>query len=399
MGRILPDKLAGRLLSTCFFFVLCTGYSTLYGNSTFSYEELLRQAREELGRLRYDQALQKLEIADSLGNKRSGVYYEIEGRAWIGKGDLTTALESFEKSIVVEPTNYGLMTEIVVGYEELRKPDKAFRFTRLSLSQNGENPELRYKALVLSSRLGNLPYYEETLRWIRESNPYKNDLSAIEAEVDSSYESGKIDESIAKCKKYLLYFPENAYLHRILLLSLKKKRSPFLEQALLNRAAIFREEPIYAYESGLEFLQNRRFNDALALSRRAFYLSLKKNGRAEKEILYPLHRIYRQQGSVSDIQAIEILQEIIETKRELNEDFLDSKLKQTGYNRELLLFSLFFLQKKPSRSSDQRSEEWKIFFGKIRKQQEDEDLSQVVSPFALDPEESAFLSEKNQLVP
>ncbi|RHX77747.1 tetratricopeptide repeat protein [Leptospira yasudae] len=394
MGRILPDRLPGKLLSTCFFFLLCTGYSTLYGNSTFSYGELLRQAREELGRLRYDEALQKLEIANSLGNKKTATYYEIEGRAWIGKGDLTTAMESFEKSLAIEPDNSVLWIEIVSGYEELKKPAKAYHFARLSLFQNQENPILRYKILVLSSRLGNLEYYKETLRWIEDNNPYQNDLSAIEAEVNTSYETGKIDESIVKCKKFLLYFPENRFLHRILLLCLKKKKSAGLEQALLDRAAIFRNEPIFAYESALEFLQNRRFVESLSMSRRAYYLTLKKNGQPSKEILYPLHRIYRQRGSVVDIQAIEILQEIVETGKEANETFLDAKLKQTGFNRELLLYALFQLRKNPSKTSEQRSNEWKSFFAKLRKQQEEEDLSNIISPFTYDTEESDFLSER-----
>ncbi|RHX84436.1 tetratricopeptide repeat protein [Leptospira stimsonii] len=395
MGRILPDRAPGKLLSTWFFFVLCTGYSTLHGNSTFSYGELLRQAKEELGRLRYDEALQKLEIADSLGTKRTAPYYEIEGRVWIGKGDLTTALESFEKSIQIEPENQDLLREMVAGYEELKKPDKAFLFTRLSLTQRPDLPEYRYKALILSSRLGNLNYYKETLLWIQKNNPYKEDKDAIDAEVNTSFEAGKIDETISKCRKYLLYFPENSLLHRILLLSLKKKNSPLLEQALLDRAAIFRNEPIYSYESSLEFLQNKRYNDALAMSRRAFYLSLKKEGRAGKEILYPLHRIYRQRGSVSDIQAIEILQEIVEFNRTLDEEFLDAKLKQTGFNRELLLFALFYIQKNETSTSMQRREEWKSVFGNIRKQKEEDDLSIIISPFSFDPEESEMLSEKN----
>ncbi len=392
MGRILPDRAPRKLLSTWFFFVLCTGYSTLHGNSTFSYGELLRQAKEELGRLRYDEALQKLEIADSLGTKRTAPYYEIEGRAWIGKGDLTTALESFEKSIQIEPDNQDLLREMVAGYEELKKPDKAFLFTRLSLTQRPELPEYRYKALILSSRLGNLNYYKETLLWIQKNNPYKEDRDAIDAEVNTSFEAGKIDETISKCRKYLLYFPENSLLHRILLLSLKKKNSPLLEQALLDRAAIFRNEPIYSYESGLEFLQNKRYNDALAMSRRAFYLSLKKEGKAGKEILYPLHRIYRQRGSVSDIQAIEILQEIVESNRTLDEEFLDAKLKQTGFNRELLLFALFYIQKNETSTSKQRREEWKSVFGNIRKQKEEDDISLIISPFSFDLEESEMLS-------
>ncbi|WP_036043698.1 tetratricopeptide repeat protein [Leptospira alstonii] len=394
MGRILPNRLAGRLLSTWFFFVLCTGYSTLYGNSTFSYSELLRQAREELNRLRYDEALQKLEIADSLGTPRTSVYFEIEGRVWIGKGDLTTGLESFEKSIALDPDHSSLMNEIFAGYEELRKPTKAYQFARLSLSKNPENPTLRYKVLVLSSRLGNLEYYKETLNWIRKNNPYREDLSAIESEVNASHESGKIDETISKCRKFLPYFPDNVFLHRILLLSLKKKKVSNLEQSLLDRAAIFRNEPIFAYESALEFLQNRRFNDSLAMSRRAFYLGLKKNGSSEKEILYPLHRIYRQKGSATDIQAIEILQEIAESGRKIDVEFLDAKLKQTGFNRELLLFSLFYLQKHPEKNSDLKAEEWKSTFAKIRKRQEEDDLAGIVSPFSYDPEESSFLSEK-----
>lgn len=167
-----------------------------------------------------------------------------------------------------------------------------------------------------------------------------------------------------------------------------------MEQFLLDRAAIFRNEPIFAYESALEFLQNRKFNDSLAMSRRAFYLSLKKNGICEKEILYPLHRIYRQQGSITDVQAIEILQEIVESGRKIDSEFLDAKLKQTGYNRELLLFSLFYLRKNPTSNSNFKAEEWKSYFAKLRKQKEEEDLSKIASPFAYDSEESSFLSEK-----
>ncbi|MDV6236500.1 hypothetical protein CH379_012770 [Leptospira ellisii] len=400
MGRILPDRLAGRLLSTWFFFLLCTGYSTLFGNSTFSYEELLRQARDEVLRQRYDHALQKLEIADSLGERRTGPYYEIEGRAWIGKGDLTTALESFEKSLALEPDHPSLLSDLISGYEELRKPDKAFQFTRLGLSQNPENAVFRYKALVLSSRLGNLNYYRQTLRWIGEHNPYANDLPAIEAEIKQSFESGKIDETISKCSKFIPYYPENPLFHRLFLLSLKKKRFSMqgslsgqrLEQALLDRAAVFRNEPIFAYESALEFLQNKRWNDSLALARRAFFLNLKKDGRAEKEILYPIHRIYRQRGNVLDVQAIEILQEIVESGRSVDANFLDSKLKQTGFNRELLLYSLTFLKNQKRGNSHTQMDTWRDSYSKLRKQQEEEDLSQVVSPFALDPEESEFLT-------
>lgn len=130
------------------------------------------------------------------------------------------------------------------------------------------------------------------------------------------------------------------------------------------------------------------------MSRRAFYLSLKKSGNCEKEILYPLHRIYRQQGSVTDVQAIEILQEIVESEHKINPEFLDAKLKQTGYNRELLLFSLFYLQRNPTQDSNLKAEEWKSHFAKIRKQKEEEDLSQIISPFAYDSEESSFLSER-----
>lgn len=394
MGRILPNRLAGRLLSTWLFFLLCTSYSTVYGNSTFSYSELLRQAQEELNRLRYDEALQKLEIADSIGNKNTALYYELEGRAWIGKGDLVTALKSFEKSILLDPDHSSLMNEIFTGYEELNKPVKSFQFARLSLSKNPENPPLRYKVLVLSSRLGNLEYYDETLDWIRNNNPYKEDLAAIESEINNSHESGRIDDTISKCRKFLSFFPDNLLLHKILLLSLKKKKSSDLVQALLDRASIFRNEPIFAYESALEFLQNRKFNDSLAMSRRAFFLSLKKNGKPDKEILYPLHRIYRHQGSVTDIQAIEILQDIVESGRKIDPEFLDSKLKQTGFNRELLLFSLFYLRKNPGRSSDLKEQEWKSQFAKIRKKQEEEDLSKIVSPFTYDPEESYFLFER-----
>ncbi|TGK31514.1 hypothetical protein EHQ12_02080 [Leptospira gomenensis] len=401
MGRILPDRPPGKLLSTCFFFLLCTGYSTLFGNSTFSYEELLRQAREEVFRQRYDQALQKLEIADSVGEPKTGSYYEIEGRAWIGKGDLTTALESFEKSLALDPNHPSLLSDLILGYEELRKPDKAFQFVRLGLSQNPENPVVRYKALVLSSRLGNLNYFRQTLRWIGEHNPYKDDLPAIEAEIKQSFESGKIDDTISKCSKFIPHFPENPLLHRMFLLSLKKKRFSTqiqngsfplrLEQALLDRAAVFRNEPIFAYESALEFLQNKRWNDALALARRAFFLNLKKDGRAEKEILYPIHRIYRQRGMDLDVQAIEILQEIVESGRSVDAIFLDSKLKQTGFNRELLLYSLAFLKYQKRGNSHTQTATWRDSYSKLRKQQEEEDLSHVVSPFALDPEESEFL--------
>ncbi len=130
------------------------------------------------------------------------------------------------------------------------------------------------------------------------------------------------------------------------------------------------------------------------MSRRAIFLSLLKNGKPDKENLYPLHRIYRHQGSVTDIQAIEILQDIVESGRKIDPEILDAKLNLTGFNRELLLFSLFYLQINFGSSSDHKAQEWKSQFAKISKKQEEEDLSKIVSPFAYDSEESSFLSER-----
>lgn len=84
----------------------------------------------------------------------------------------------------------------------------------------------------------------------------------------------------------------------------------------------------------------------------------------------------------------------MESGRKIDPEFLDAKLNQTGFNRELLLFSLFYLQINFGSSSDHKAQEWKSQFAKIRKKQEEEDLSKIVSPFAYDSEESSFLSER-----
>ncbi|PJZ66168.1 hypothetical protein CH371_07710 [Leptospira wolffii] len=379
-------------LSVWFFLVICTIKSVLALSSTFSWEELIQQAAEEAARGRYQQALEKLQIADETGERRDYRYYWILGRAQLGKGEELEALKSFETSVRLEPDQPKLLREMTDLYDSLRFPDKALETARVVLAKDPSDRNLRYRAMLWSSRVGNLEYYRAALRELESDNPYLAEEQALLEEISEMQKSGKIDESLERCKRFLPYFPRNRNLHRLCILSYKAKSGSLYEEGLVQRATIFRDEPIYYHILSMEYLDQRRFPESAALARRALLLALKKTPFPDKDYLLPLRRSYIQNGSDSGIQATELLEEIIQKKKRLTIEEWDALLKHSSFNWEVLAFALKAIsESETEENADAISHEWKEAYKNQKSQELERDLSRFAGPFVLDPSFDYYL--------
>ncbi|TGJ99787.1 hypothetical protein EHO59_17760 [Leptospira semungkisensis] len=372
-------------LSVWFFLVICTIKSVLALSSTFSWEELIQQAAEEALRGRYQQALEKLQIADETGEPRDFRYYWILGKTLHGKGDELEALKSFETSLRMNPDQPKILQEMTDLYDSLRFPNKALDTARVLLAKDPENRELRYRALLWSSRIGNLEYYRAALQELETNNPYLADEQALLDEITGFQKAGKLDDSIARCKRFLPFFPRNKNLHRLCLLSYKSKDASLYEEGLIQRAVIFRDEPIYHHILSMEYLDQRRFVESAALARRALLLALRKAPFPDKDYLLPLRRYYIQIGSDSGIQATELLEEVIRNKKNLSTEEWSVLLNHSSYNWEVLAFALKAL---PELEPDEKvriiSREWRESYKNLKLQELEKDLSRFAGPYHLD---------------
>ncbi|MEI1279996.1 hypothetical protein V6Z05_16815 [Leptospira venezuelensis] len=374
-----------RTLSIWFFLVICTIKSVLALSSTFSWEELIQQAAEEALRGRYQQALEKLQIADETGEPRDFRYYWILGKSQKGKGEELEALKSYETSLRLNPNQTKLLEEMTDLYDSLRFPDKALNTARVLLSRDPENRNLRYKALLWSSRIGDIEYYKATLKELESSNPYLAEEQALLDEISGFQKVGKIEDSIARCKRFLPYFPRNKNLHRLCILSYKSKDSNLYEEGLLQRANIFRDEPIFHHILSMEYLDQRRFIESAALARRALLLSLRKSLFPDKDYLLPLRRYYIQIGSDSGILGTELLEEIIRTKKNPSVEEWNVLLKHSSYSWEVLVFALRSVaETEQEESALIISKEWKDMYKNLKASELEKDLSRYSGPYSID---------------
>lgn len=374
-----------RTLSIWFFLVICTIKSVLALSSTFSWEELIQQAAEEAARGRYQQALEKLQIADETGEPRDFRYYWILGKSQKGKGEELEALKSYETSLRLNPDQTKLLEEMTDLYDSLRFPDKALDTARVLLSRDPENRELRYKALLWSSRIGDIEYYKAAIKELESSNPYQAEELALLDEISGFQKAGKIDELLARCKRFLPYFPRNKNLHRLCILSYKSKDSNSYEEGLLHRAYIFRDDPIFHHILSMEYLDQRRFIESAALARRALLLSLRKNPFPDKDYLLPLRRYYIQIGSDSGILGTELLEEIIRTKKSPSIEEWNVLLKHSSYSWEVLALALRSVaETEPEESAVIISKEWKDMYKNLKAGEMEKDLSRYAGPYSLD---------------
>ncbi|TGL64128.1 hypothetical protein [Leptospira sarikeiensis] len=374
-----------RTLSIWFFLVICTIKSVLALSSTFSWEELIQQASEEALRGRYQQALEKLQIADETGEPRDFRYYWILGKAQHGKGEELEALKSYETSLRLNPDQTKLLQEMTDLYDSLRFPDKALNTARVLLAKDPENRDLRYKTLLWSSRIGDLEYFRAGLQELESSNPYQADEAALLDEISNFQKTGKIEDSIARCKRFLPYFPRNKNLHRLCILSYKSKDSGLYEEGLLQRANIFREEPIFHHILSMEYLDQRRFLESAALGRRALLLSLRKTLFPEKDYLLPLRRYYIQIGSDPGILGTELLEEVIKNRKILSVEEWNVLLKHSSFSWEVLVFALRSISEtEPEERVWIISKEWKEMYKNLKAQELERDLSKYSGPYSLD---------------
>ncbi|TGK21952.1 hypothetical protein EHO61_01580 [Leptospira fluminis] len=373
-----------RTFSICFFLVICTIKSVLALNSTFSWEELLEQAAEEVRRGRYEQAMEKLAIADESGKPRDFRYYWVLGKVFQGRGENLEALRHFRTSLQMQPDQEGLLREMTDLYDELRIPDKALETARVLLTKRPEDRDLRYRALLWASRTGNLEYYKNALSLLESSHVYSSDEKAILQEIGNLQASKKNSEATDRCRKFLPYFPRNEDLHRICILAYKGKDQGSPEKSLIERALIFRENPIFHHILSMEYLDQKKYVDSCASARRSLLLALQSDRVPEKDYLIPIRRIYQQNGSVIDQLAVDILEEVIFKKRKLDPEEWESLLKQTRFNWEILAFALSDWKNRENSLRAETAENWRERYLSLRSAEREKDLSRFAGPYYLD---------------
>ncbi|EPG74696.1 hypothetical protein LEP1GSC058_1752 [Leptospira fainei serovar Hurstbridge str. BUT 6] len=381
-----------RTFSIWFFLVICTIKSVLPLNSTFSWEELLQQAAEEVRRGRYEQALEKLRIADETGEARDFRYYWVLGKAQLGQGSELDALRNFRLSLQLQPDQQPLLREMTELYDRLRLPDKALETARVILSKQPADAELRYRAMIWASRTGDLQYYKIALQELETSNPYASEERALLDEIRTLQSGKKDDEVISRCRKFLPFFPQNKDLHRICLLSYKNKDPKLFEDGLIRRAVVFREDPVFQHVLAMEYLDQKRYMDSCALARRALLLALQQTAFPEKDYLVPIRRIYLQNGSVNDTLAMDLLEEVLLKKKRLSSDEWETLLKQTRFNWEILSFAISkMLKSDRTDDSNRMISRLRERYLSLRGPEREKDLSRFAGPYYLDKSFETFL--------
>ncbi|EQA45557.1 hypothetical protein LEP1GSC050_2070 [Leptospira broomii serovar Hurstbridge str. 5399] len=381
-----------RTFSIWFFLVICTIKSILPLNSTFSWEELLQQAAEEVRRGRYEQGLEKLRIADETGEPRDFRYYWVLGKAQLGQGSELDALRNFRYSLQLQPDQQPLLREMTELYDRLRLPDKALETARVILSKQPDDAELRYRAMIWASRTGNLEYYKNALRELEVSNPYASDERALLDEIRILQSAKKDDDVITRCRKFLPFFPKNKDLHRTCILSYRNKAPKLFEEGLIQRAVIFRDDPVFQHILSMEYLDQKRYADSCALARRALLLALQQSQFPEKDYLVPIRRIYLQNGSVSDLLAMDLLEDVLLKKKKLSGSEWETLLKQTRFNWEILSFAISEINKSErTDESDKAVSDLRQRYLSLRGPEREKDLSRFAGPYYLDSSFESFL--------
>jgi hypothetical protein len=206
-------------------------------------------------------------------------FFGLRGMLYEELGKIDLATEDYEKALSLKPNEKNIAKRLFEIYGEDRRPQKAFNFARIYLSQDPENKLIRYRALILASRLGERKYFNFSLSKI-EASKKSNSLETILKEVDKLISK----KDFKQCKNILdesiLLYPTSLKLHNQSIQVERKINSSKneMEKLLLDKAAIFYTEKKYSLELAMFYKENNRKYEALNLYRRMFHQAIKKQG-------------------------------------------------------------------------------------------------------------------------
>ena len=276
-------------------------------------------------------------------------YYRLSGKLHEDSGQLQYALEDYEKALQQKKEDSEIAGKLFSHYDSERKLRKAFDFLRIYLALVPEDPPKRLKSLVYSSRLGEKKYFEYALRKIRETSGKENREETIR-NLQKLVDSGNFSECKTRSASLIEKFPEEIQYHnyfRICIVNMGSNPVD-LEEALINRAAIFFREKKYSLELAQFYYDRKRFFAALNLYRRTFSQGLlKESWNTEEETLLLLRDTYFRLKRVEDARDISRLVELMRRGEHVAEEELANKTL-LNRNREFLVYAIHYLNRQRS---------------------------------------------------
>jgi len=338
--------------------------------TVFTYDGLLDQANRNILELRFEKAKEKLALAASI-QKPDYKFYYLMGEAFIGLNYSEEALSEFKKSLELNPNQPGVFLRCSEIAANLKKPKEAFSFLQEYLKFHPNDKKELYKMLVLSSRLGIDEKRKFLLKKLKSENQYIYDLDAILTLIKKLISEKKIPQALAELDKYLPNFPDNESLHKLILIATKTKNPHNIEKILIDSAAIFKYNPKYSVDYGLFLLEKNKLFEALSTFRRAFLVSLMTSGfNADEEILYFIRQVYFEMGRLQDATATRDLIEKMRNKENQSPEDLKSLISLHNNNREIIVYTLFYLSEKGLKKEYEETSELLQFRDKLMQDKE-----------------------------
>ena len=273
-------------------------------------------------------------------------YFRLSGRLYEEGGRETESIEEYEKALHIKKDDSELALKLHTIHIRDRRIRKAFDFLRIYLFLQPGDSTLRYKSLVLSSRLGEKKYFEFAKKRIEK-------VSGI----DTEEENIKILEGFLKDKKFIEgttfaktkveQFPFNQKYHEYLRIYQYNvsPESLEMEDILIDTAAIFFKEKKYSLDLAQYYTKKKRYYAALNVIRRMFSQGLALEGwNIEEGVLFLLRTTYFQLGLKEQARDVSQLVDMMRKEEHLTEEEIETKYL-LNKNREILVYAIYYLDK------------------------------------------------------
>jgi hypothetical protein len=343
--------------------------TSLFSNEV--YESYLEKAYDYFIQKNFTLSLQKLEYLDKNGFEKDWRYFSILGEILEAKGEDKEAIKNYTLSIALNQTNEVLFKKLYELNSKQKKIANAFDFIRLYLSQKDDDIILRYKASLLSKRLGENEYFTYSIKKIQKLNPHDKQ------KVMEDLKKNKLDKTnIIYLENILPYFPLEKEIHDLRIQYYSNSKNEFqLEEALLEKAILFDLDKRALFDIATFYKKKKKYYKALNLFRRIFYSEVSEKKEFSKESIYFLKECYRNMNR-DDYKGFDELEKFSVQEDKIS--FLKSLSISFPYNREILylgyIFSMneadkkLFKDKIQFRDKNKADSEWMNVYGLFLKE-------------------------------
>jgi hypothetical protein len=277
-------------------------------------------------------------------------YFRLSGKLYEDAGREPEAIEEYERALRIQKEDSELAKKLYFFHLKDRRIRKAFDYLRIYLYLKPEDLSLRYKSLILASRLGERKYFQYAARLIESNAPKKQEPERLEA----LRKEKKYAEGLSLSKEMVEIYPFEKKFHEYLRI-FQYHLSPDsdqMEEILLDTAAIFFQEKKYSLDLAQFYTKKKRIHAALNLYRRMFSQGLASEGwDLEEEILFLIRNTYFQLGWKEQAKDISFLVDMVRKAEHLTEQEIETKYL-LNKNREILVYAIYFLEKNKSKSVD-----------------------------------------------